>query len=621
MGNRSEPTSPLGAGFLNTLLPAIFQACTPIGASQKYPSVYLDRCRGCDWKRRYESGAQRSDEGLTTYLGCLLPRKTWLVHPSRATGMSRQPDRRHSNVGTEKEHEHAESWQEQEGKGKEEGKLWPVEQKGQPSEVEHGAADGGGKDTTTAAHAGGEAAEAPALRKSQRRSEMQQATTQSQQPPQAQSAAAPSGSLPAGRGSNVGLAAGDPPAQAPRPLPPQPSGRPPLPPTEMLRAQIAVQAFGSAGGSEAGRAGPVSTAYPSLEALAAAGSAATAEGIGTSGGGEQGVDTEGGDVISHRKRRGVDYDAAEELSETEGEGGSGDSRRDPSGRGNKKPRLVWTAELHARFMNAVTHLGVKHAVPKTILQLMNVEGMTRENVASHLQKYRLYLKRLAGYPSAARLPLDTLQQVQQAIQQQGHPPLFQPGMGALPPGAGVVPFQGFMPPPPAGAGGPHLHWGTPAVPSTTEGGAPAEGSSQMPGNPWLALQQSGYGSAMAFPQLGSFGQSPSSFPGQDVTPGLPYGWVWGLGPPGGGPMGPPPQQPSGQALGQPIPSAAPSDPGPSAERLDRPPGAAAEGGLATARDPPAAATEGGPSAAAEGGLVHESKPAHEAKVATTSPPS
>ncbi len=29
--------------------------------------------------------------------------------------------------------------------------------------------------------------------------------------------------------------------------------------------------------------------------------------------------------------------------------------------------------------------GVKAAVPKTILQLMNVEGMTRENVASHLQ--------------------------------------------------------------------------------------------------------------------------------------------------------------------------------------------------------------------------------------------
>ena len=33
-----------------------------------------------------------------------------------------------------------------------------------------------------------------------------------------------------------------------------------------------------------------------------------------------------------------------------------------------------------RFMNAVNHLGIKNAVPKTILQLMNVEGMTRENV-------------------------------------------------------------------------------------------------------------------------------------------------------------------------------------------------------------------------------------------------
>lgn len=38
--------------------------------------------------------------------------------------------------------------------------------------------------------------------------------------------------------------------------------------------------------------------------------------------------------------------------------------------------------------------GVKNAVPKTILQLMNVEGMTRENVASRLQKYRQSLKKL-----------------------------------------------------------------------------------------------------------------------------------------------------------------------------------------------------------------------------------
>lgn len=38
------------------------------------------------------------------------------------------------------------------------------------------------------------------------------------------------------------------------------------------------------------------------------------------------------------------------------------------------------------------------AVPKKILDIMNVDGLTRENVASHLQKYRLYLKRVQGAP-------------------------------------------------------------------------------------------------------------------------------------------------------------------------------------------------------------------------------
>ncbi|ESQ52815.1 hypothetical protein EUTSA_v10017945mg [Eutrema salsugineum] len=62
----------------------------------------------------------------------------------------------------------------------------------------------------------------------------------------------------------------------------------------------------------------------------------------------------------------------------------------------KRPRLVWTPQLHKRFVDAVGHLGIKNAVPKTIMQLMSVEGLTRENVASHLQKYRLYLRRMQG---------------------------------------------------------------------------------------------------------------------------------------------------------------------------------------------------------------------------------
>lgn len=78
-----------------------------------------------------------------------------------------------------------------------------------------------------------------------------------------------------------------------------------------------------------------------------------------------------------------------------GEMGSGAAGDEPA-RTLKRPRLVWTPQLHKRFVDAVAHLGIKNAVPKTIMQLMSVDGLTRENVASHLQKYRLYLKRMQG---------------------------------------------------------------------------------------------------------------------------------------------------------------------------------------------------------------------------------
>lgn len=62
----------------------------------------------------------------------------------------------------------------------------------------------------------------------------------------------------------------------------------------------------------------------------------------------------------------------------------------------KKARVNWSVQLHQQFVSAVNQLGVDKAVPKKILEIMSVQGLTRENVASHLQKYRLYLKRLSG---------------------------------------------------------------------------------------------------------------------------------------------------------------------------------------------------------------------------------
>eukprot|EP01102_Stenamoeba_stenopodia_P004972 TRINITY_DN15473_c0_g1_i1.p1 TRINITY_DN15473_c0_g1~~TRINITY_DN15473_c0_g1_i1.p1 ORF type:complete len:519 (-),score=89.47 TRINITY_DN15473_c0_g1_i1:130-1686(-) len=55
---------------------------------------------------------------------------------------------------------------------------------------------------------------------------------------------------------------------------------------------------------------------------------------------------------------------------------------------DKKKRVKWAGHLHDQFLRAVQKLGEK-AVPSAILNEMGVEGLTRENVASHLQKYRV----------------------------------------------------------------------------------------------------------------------------------------------------------------------------------------------------------------------------------------
>lgn len=124
----------------------------------------------------------------------------------------------------------------------------------------------------------------------------------------------------------------------------------------------------------------------------------------------------------------------------------------------KRPRLVWTPQLHKRFVEVVALLGIKNAVPKTIMQMMNVEGLTRENVASHLQKYRLYLKRMQGMsnegPSTSDQLLFGSSPVQQESGGSGHVPphpnsatygppmmMHMPVMGHM--GMGLPNYRGF----------------------------------------------------------------------------------------------------------------------------------------------------------------------------------
>ncbi|KAG9396560.1 Myb-like DNA-binding domain [Carpediemonas membranifera] len=56
-------------------------------------------------------------------------------------------------------------------------------------------------------------------------------------------------------------------------------------------------------------------------------------------------------------------------------------------------RIVWTKELITRFEMAALQLGVRSATPTTILMTMDVDGLTREHVASRLQKMRAALCR------------------------------------------------------------------------------------------------------------------------------------------------------------------------------------------------------------------------------------
>ncbi|KAL8129559.1 hypothetical protein V2J09_018714 [Rumex salicifolius] len=66
---------------------------------------------------------------------------------------------------------------------------------------------------------------------------------------------------------------------------------------------------------------------------------------------------------------------------------------------HRKQRRCWSPELHRRFVNALQMLGGSQvATPKQIRELMKVDGLTNDEVKSHLQKYRLHTRRPGPSP-------------------------------------------------------------------------------------------------------------------------------------------------------------------------------------------------------------------------------
>ncbi|KAJ8763536.1 hypothetical protein K2173_002419 [Erythroxylum novogranatense] len=61
----------------------------------------------------------------------------------------------------------------------------------------------------------------------------------------------------------------------------------------------------------------------------------------------------------------------------------------------RKQRRCWSPDLHRRFVNALHQLGgCQAATPKQIRELIQVDGLTNDEVKSHLQKYRLHSRRI-----------------------------------------------------------------------------------------------------------------------------------------------------------------------------------------------------------------------------------
>ncbi|KAG8049111.1 hypothetical protein GUJ93_ZPchr0009g2029 [Zizania palustris] len=90
----------------------------------------------------------------------------------------------------------------------------------------------------------------------------------------------------------------------------------------------------------------------------------------------------------------------------------------------RKARRCWSPELHRRFVAALQRLGgPQAATPKQIRELMKVDGLTNDEVKSHLQKYRLHTRRASdgGDGEAAAAAPEQYATSQHSTSQSGSP--------------------------------------------------------------------------------------------------------------------------------------------------------------------------------------------------------
>ncbi|KAF8077118.1 hypothetical protein N665_1061s0019 [Sinapis alba] len=157
-----------------------------------------------------------------------------------------------------------------------------------------------------------------------------------------------------------------------------------------------------------------------------------------------------------------------------------------SGNKSSRKKVDWTQELHKKFVQAVEQLGVDQAIPSRILELMKVDGLTRHNVASHLQKFRMHRRNILPKDDHKHRWIQSRENHRQQIQrqyngfQQQHRPVMAypvwglPGVhppGAVPPlwppplqSSGQLPPWHWRPPYPTVNGN---AWGCPVVPPVT----------------------------------------------------------------------------------------------------------------------------------------------------------